>query len=444
MKKIFSVILGILILFVSTLPALAVNDPSSVPNNKFGIHIFSEKDLDSARNLVNSNGGDWGYVTIVITEAERNHDRWQSVFDQMRRMHLIPIIRLATKADGSTWDAPQEAEIDNWVGFLTSLNWVTQNRYVIINNEPNHATEWGGRVDPAGYATYLEKISAKLKAASQDFFVLPGALDAASNNSGNTMSETRFLSKMLQTDPKVFDSIDGWTSHAYPTSSTNVYDNELKLIGKDLPVFVTETGWPSDKYSEDQISQALVDAYKNVWNDPRVVAVTPFILDYTTAPFNIYSWEKSDGSFYNFYYDVQKLPKVAGAPTQVESGQIVAAFAEPVIFSGVDFVGAIIAKNTGQSIWSVSNASVGSESDNFYLKGYSFNAIEPMRVGIVLFRAAQSQNQGIYINSLFLKGSKGQRITNSFSIEGALLNLNKVQIQGLFGKMLSGLHFLGP
>ena len=251
---------------------------------------------------------------------------------------------------------------------------------------------------------------------------------------------------MLQTDPKVFDYIDGWASHAYPNSSTSIYDHELSLIGRDLPVFVTETGWPSDKYNEVQISQSLVDAYKNVWNDPRVVAVTPFILDYTTAPFNIYSWEKSDGSFYNFYYDVQKLPKIAGTPVQIESGQIMAAFAEPVIFSGVDFVGAIIAKNTGQSIWFQNNVSIGSESDNFYMKGYSLNSIEPMRLGLVLFRAAQSQNQGIYTNSLFLKGSKDQRITNSFTIEAGLVNLNKVQFQGLFGKIMGYLHFgpMGP
>ena len=195
MKRWVSLILGIWMLLLSAQQVLAVYDPKSVPNNKFGIHIFSEKDLDAAKNLVNSNGGDWGYVTIVITEAERDHDRWQQVFDQMRRMHLIPIVRLATKANGATWDAPQEAEIDNWALFLNSLNWVTQNRYVVINNEPNHAAEWGGRIDPAGYAQYLIKISAKLKAASSDFFILPGALDAASNNSGSTISELRFLVK---------------------------------------------------------------------------------------------------------------------------------------------------------------------------------------------------------------------------------------------------------
>jgi hypothetical protein len=156
MKKIITIFLTFILFFNSTASSFAIVSPINDSNNKFGIHIFSEKDLPDAATLVNSSGGDWGYITVVITEAERDRDRWQQVFDQMRRIHLIPIVRLATKANGATWDAPQEAEINNWVSFLNSLNWVVQNRYVVINNEPNHAAEWGGRLDPAGYAAYLK------------------------------------------------------------------------------------------------------------------------------------------------------------------------------------------------------------------------------------------------------------------------------------------------
>ena len=442
-KKLSIFIIFLLTFFLSFRPVFAVVDPTATPNNKFGIHIFSEKDLTSAANLVNSGGGDWGYVTIVITEAERDHDRWQKVFDQMRKLHLIPIVRLATKANGDTWDAPQEAEINNWVAFLNSLNWVTENRYVVINNEPNHAQEWGDRVDPAGYALYLKEISQKLKAASSDFFILPAGLDPASLNTATTMSEDRFLSREMVAEPDVFDFVDGWTSHAYPNASIDIYNHELTVIGKTLPVFITETGWPNDKYSESQISANLTAAFMNTWNDPKVVAVTPFILDYTTPPFDIYSWEKSDGSFYSFYSDVQKMTKVKGTPVQIENGQIMAAFAQPIIITGTDFVGAILAKNTGQTIWEQGGISIGSESSDFNLKGFSMNGIEPTKLGLIFFRVAESQNNGVYTNSLFLTGSKNQRITNSFSIEGALVTPNKVQIQAFFGKILSAVH-LGP
>jgi hypothetical protein len=395
--------------------------------------------MQDAVNLVNSSGGDWGYVTIVITEAERNHDRWQQVFDQMRRLHLIPIVRLATKASGSTWDAPQEAEINNWAAFLNGLNWVTENRYVVINNEPNHATEWGGRVDPAGYAKYLKEMSTALKITSPDFFVLPAGLDPASTNTSTTMTENKFLTQMMAAQPDVFNSIDGWTSHAYPNASVDIYNHELEIIGKTLPVFVTETGWPLGKYTESQISTNLVQAYTNTWNDPKIIAITPFILNYTSSPFDIYSWKKSDGTFYNFYSDVQKIAKIAGKPTQIESGQIYAAFAEPVIFKGTDFVGAILAKNNGESIWNQGSISIGNESGDFNLKGFSMNGIEPTKLGLIFFRAAESQNEGVYTNSLFLTGSKSQRITNSFSIEAGFVALDKQKISDFFSSILKKL-----
>ncbi|HKB88840.1 MAG TPA: hypothetical protein VKC53_04320 [Patescibacteria group bacterium] len=442
-KKLLAFALFLTILFSSVTSALAIVDPTSTPNNKFGIHIFNEKDLVDATHLVNSNDGDWGYVTIVITEAERDHDRWQKIFDEMRRLHLIPIVRLSTKATGATWDAPAEAEINNWVGFLNSLNWVVENRYVVINNEPNHAQEWGGRIDPAGYASYLKDISQKLKAASPDFFVLPAGLDPSSVNSLTTMTENKFLMEMKSNVPDVFDSIDGWTSHPYPSTALDIYNHELSVISKKLPIFITETGWPNNKYSESQISSNLISAFTNVWNDPRVVAVTPFILDYNSSPFDVYSWKKSDGTFYNFYGDVQKILKIKGTPVQIESGQIMAAFAQPVIITGTDFVGLILARNTGQTIWANGSIGIGSESTDFSLKNLSMNGIEPTKLGLIFFRAAEAQNSGVYTNSLFLKGTKDQKISNSFSIEAGFASIDKVQIQAFFAKMLSGLHFLG-
>ena len=440
-KRLAILSLFAVVFLLSYKPIHAIVNPNDVPNNKFGIHIFSEKDLQNAASLVNSGGGDWGYVTFVITEAERDHDRWQKVFDQMRRLHLIPIVRLATKAEGSTWNAPQEAEINNWVGFLNSLNWVTQNRYVVINNEPNHAGEWGGRVDPAGYAKYLKQFSQKLKVASPDFFVLPAGLDPSSINSSSSMTENRFLSQMMSGEPDVFDYIDGWASHAYPNVSTDIFYHELGIIGKNLPVFITETGWPNNKYSEDQISLNLTRAFTNTWNDPKIVAVTPFILDYTTPPFDVFSWKKSDGSFYNFYSDIQKISKIKGTPKQIESGQIYAAFAQPVIITSMDFVGAILAKNTGQTIWTQGNIAIGNESGDFTLKTSSMRDIEPTKLGLIYFKAAESQNDGVYTNSLFLEGTDKKKITNSFSIEGWITTLDKSQIQTALGKFLSLFNF---
>lgn len=407
---------------------LAISDPLTVSNNKFGIHIHDESDLENAKNLVNSSGGDWGYVTFVITQNEMDRDRWQKVFDQMRRMHIIPIVRIATSPDRDTWKKPELEEINNWVGFLNSLNWVTKNRYVVILNEPNLDNEWGGKINPSEYAKYLREFSVKLKEASSDFFVLPAGFAPEKN-------KFSFIKSMLVEVPDIFNYIDGWSSHPYPTESITSYNNELTLVGRNLPIFITETGWSGKNFSEDEISQKLVSAYKNTWNDPRIVAITPFILNYPTFPFAQFSWQKEDGTFYKFYEDVKNLEKVKGVPTQIEKGEIIAGIIQPVMLTGSDFVGAILAKNTGQSIWSNQNLLIGDSNGDLKLKGVYMNELEPMRLGLIYFKSAGVDGNGVYKNSLFLTNAKNEKISNETHIESFVISLKSVQIGDIFGKI---------
>src|SRR5690349_16915411 len=95
-----------------TQPALAVVDPLSVSNNKFGIHIISPTvdEVKPASELVNSTGGDWGYITVIIEDSERDHQKWQDFFDLLRQKHLIPLVRLATSPDGGNWKVPYQGE----------------------------------------------------------------------------------------------------------------------------------------------------------------------------------------------------------------------------------------------------------------------------------------------------------------------------------------------
>src|SRR4030042_1329311 len=82
-----------LIFIIPLNPVWSIYDPLTVPNNKYGIHIIDENDLENAAALVNSSGGDWGYVTLVITEQDRSSDKWTGIFDTMKNYHLIPLIR---------------------------------------------------------------------------------------------------------------------------------------------------------------------------------------------------------------------------------------------------------------------------------------------------------------------------------------------------------------
>lgn len=458
MKKIFLIVVVFFSFFlVSTKAISAVYDPASVANNRFGIHIADTKDLKDAANLVNSSGGDWGYVTLVIAQNDRDHGRWQKAFDQMRRLHLIPLIRIATTAQGSTWQAPEEVEINNWVTFLNSLNWVVKNRYVIIGNEPNHANEWGGKVDPQAYSSYLKEFSKKLKKTSDDFFVLPAGFDASAPNSANSMDESLFIKQMLISNPDLFNYLDGWTSHSYPNpdfsgketdrgkGTIDTFDWELAYlrslgVDKTLPVFITETGWKHEIGEEGGISNKLKFAYEHVWNDERVVAVTPFILNYTNPPFDEFSWKKDENSFYGFYFDMQKLQKVKGKPIQEVKGDILTVLFQPVQLAGVKFSGAILARNIGQSIWNKDEVSVVGGGGSVLIKDYSYSDIEPQNLGFIFFKGLTPQVVGTHTSSVFLK-YQGKQISNTAPFQIVVFKPKLVQIFSIFGKIRS---FLSP
>ena len=151
MKRILFVFVSILSLIFLVAPAWAQE------TNKFGIHILDPSELQQAAELVNSSGGDWGFITIVIRDDDRDFKKWQNFFDQCRQLHLIPLVRLATHNENETWVAPKKEEISSWVNFLVNLNWPTKNRHIVVFNEPNHTKEWGGKIDPPHYAQILDE-----------------------------------------------------------------------------------------------------------------------------------------------------------------------------------------------------------------------------------------------------------------------------------------------
>jgi hypothetical protein len=359
-------------------PSLAVVNPLSVPNNTYGIHILSENDLQDAANLVNSSGGDWGYVTIVIRKDERNLARWNKMFRKMENMHLIPIVRIATSMTPHGWEKFEPDDIDNWVFFLNSLNWFTKNRYVAIGNEPNHAKEWGGEVNPAEYGQILFKFSEKLKSASDDFFILPAGLDASAPSDKLHMDQEEFLRKMISQNPDVFKHTDGWNSHSYPNpnfsgssesrgrGTVRTFEWELNLlkslgITKDFPVFITETGWIHNMdgkipglLDQETVGRLLKRSFETAWKNDKIAAVTPFLLNYNSAPFNIFSWTKPEGGLYDFYYQIQDLPKIKGEPILNHRGVVLSAKV-PEQISNEAYKGFVNLKNTGSTVWKKEN-----------------------------------------------------------------------------------------
>ncbi len=338
-------------------------------NNKFGIHLAQPhmEEISKIKELVNGNGGDWGYVTLVIQEDDRDNNKWQEIFDKLRENHLIPIIRLATLPQGENWRRPEKGDVDPWVSFLDSLNWVVKDRYIILFNEPNHGSEWGGEVDAKNYGETASTFAEKLKTKNNDYFIMIAGLDSsAPSNFPYTEDEEIFLKSTIDSQPSIIKFIDGISSHSYPNPgfSGSPYDTGRKsirgyqweinlykeLTGKDLPVFITETGWR--RGDENIIADNFRVAYEDVWlGDDRIRAVTPFVYDYQGQPFLDFSWKRFQSSdYYPQYHMVSSMKKVKGVPVQVETGELVFDFpSKLVVESNYHFP--IEIKNTGQAIW---------------------------------------------------------------------------------------------
>ena len=385
MKRIIIAILLIaILLIVGKKDTFASFERIDQINNKFGIHlaVVSEEDLQDAASLVNSQGGDWGYVTVVIEEKDRNLEKWQSAFDKMRELHLIPIVRLATSMEGSNWRAPKTEDAKDWADFLDSLNWVVKNRYIVLFNEPNHAKEWGGKIDPASYGQVALGLARKLKEKNPDFFVMLAGFDAAAPHKlPDFEDEELFLHKMFVSLPnwgqELISLMDGWASHSYPNhgfvgspygwgrNSIRTYLWEINFlkrfnIGDDLPVFITETGWPHNEginlhrgyYSQKQVAGNFRLLFIQLPSDPKIVAITPFILNYQSDLFDQFSWRKPGSrEFYLQFETVRQLAKIKGEPRQEQKLTVMEKLPQKLV-RGSTYQINLRVKNEGQAIWS--------------------------------------------------------------------------------------------
>lgn len=312
--------------------AFAIYNPLLLPNNKYGIHIINQEDIDDVIELVNTNG-DWGYVTFVIRKDQRNLDEWRPFFEKLKKNHLIPIVRIATIIEGSFWKKPEINDLNDWSDFLDKLPWPTKNRYIVIYNEPNHANEWGDEIDPFLYAEILDKALDIFTEKNEHFFVLSAGFDLAAINAKKTVEVTRFWEQMEQKKPGIFKKLKGWVSHSYPNPhfsaspykegrlSIKGYSWELDYLSKNysldkkIPVFITETGWAQNRQlNPATISEFYKIAFSQAWDDSQIVAITPFILNYTHGDFSKFSWKAKNGDYYSHYYSIQNMEKISAQP----------------------------------------------------------------------------------------------------------------------------------
>jgi len=321
------------------------DNPLWEENNKFGLYIYAEdKDFfEIAQNLVNSEGGEWGYVLIPYNVRDSDESKWGRVFDQLIDKKLIPVIQLwNVDPDDYQKETRKAAE------FLNKFIWPIKYRYISVYNEPNDNKFWYGDADPTDYARILDYTIRIFKEVNSDFFMLNGAFNTSSPNNVENIDAFDFMVKMDESVPGIFEKLDGWASHPYPQPnfsgspydkgrwSIRAYEEELNFlknslgVKKDLPVFITETGWAhaegenynSSYLPDEKVAEYFKIAFEEVWlKDDRVRAVMPFTIRYD-PPFDHFSWVNKDKVPYFHYDAVKDIDKVEGKPPVLSSGDV--------------------------------------------------------------------------------------------------------------------------
>lgn len=314
--------------------------PEERKNNKFGLYIYAENQrfIKLASEMVNSNGGDWGYVLIPYNVKDYDTRKWARVFTMLKDEKLIPVIQLYD-VDVSKYKKQTQKAAE----FLDSFLWPVKQRYISVYNEPNDAKFWKGYTDAKEYAKILDYTIETFKEQNSNFFMMNGAFNVSASAGDGYVDAFDFMLQMEKAVPRIFRKLDGWASHPYPhpnfsgnphtigRNGIRAYETELVFlkdsleVGRDLPVFITETGWAhmeGAKYdysflSADQVAQNIKTAYEEYWlPDDRVQAVMPFTIWYP-APFDHFSWVDKEYNPYPQYDVVKSMKKVTGTPEEL-------------------------------------------------------------------------------------------------------------------------------
>lgn len=307
-----------------------------------GIHILHPYELNDAKALLGDNGQDWDYVTIPLSLTDtQKPSEWQAFFNQAREKRVIPVVRLVTQSENGVWKKPTREETIKLLDFLNSLTWPTEQRHIIVFNEVNHAKEWGGTLEPEEYAQVLRFVSIWAKAQHRNFVILPAAMDLAAPNGSQTMEAFTYLNRMAAADPAIFSYVDYWNSHSYPNpafssaptrtaqNSLRGYTYELDYLkrktNREYRVFITETGWAENPSTAKRLDDYYDYAMKNIWSDPRIVTVTPFLLRGAPGPFSMFTFLDDRGQPTLQYLALQKalaeLNQASGSATTSTSVQ---------------------------------------------------------------------------------------------------------------------------
>ncbi len=299
--------------------------PAQARGEVLGIHILAPGEISRANQLLSRGDDKDKFVTVPLTlkDLERKNE-WQHFLNEAHALKIRPIIRFTTRFENGSWTVPTRIDVMRMTSFLSALDWHRPELTVILFNEPNHANEWGGNLDPEGFAKISAFAAQWVGTEAKDYTVLPAAMDLAADGNKNTMEAFAYWTRALAVEPTLLEHFDAWNSHSYPNpafsaspdktgkNSLRGYETELafvkKYTQKDFPVYITETGWNQNLLSNQRLKDYFIKAYAKIWSsDTRIVAVTPFLLQGAPGTFAPFSFLDKDGNptmAYEVYQDI--------------------------------------------------------------------------------------------------------------------------------------------
>jgi hypothetical protein len=309
------------------------------PNNIVGLNLarlHQPRYLRAAADVVNANGGAWGYVTILLTRQERDNELsamvLQQLLDRCFEARLLPIVRVATTFDVETgiWERPTDDEPTRWRALFEQVRWPNRLVWVIPANEANLGREWGGEVDVVSYARYVEQFMNVFEGADR-LRVVNGPMNLSNPHKLPEMQDAfDFLERQADLTPSYFERLPAWATNSYRVDGLGEgarfthkgYETELEFVGRDMPVIVAESGF-LNHHDDEAVARFFVQAYKEWQADRRVIAATPLIWDPDADDRWMFTLDDFGGveSDSAAYRALRGLPRIAGS---AQAGPVVA------------------------------------------------------------------------------------------------------------------------
>ena len=147
----------------------------------------------------------WAKYDAIVDNAEQHG---------LRIIARIDLAPAWARPVGSSPTAPPE-DIADYAEFIAEFVRRYQGRvqFIQVWNEPNLAAEWGGSIDPEGYARLLDAAATAARAVDPNVVILSAPMAMTTENSERAMDDLRYWQALY--DAGVSPSFDIMAANAY-------------------------------------------------------------------------------------------------------------------------------------------------------------------------------------------------------------------------------------